>query len=386
MRPPLAAALLLLLLLLATAGCRSAPSVVSPPAPPQPLHHVTAAECGACHEAILREWQGSQHAQANPLKDPIHGAMYRRMVGDPTREGVTEAGGPPHCPACHVAAAAVDGTTKLDAEPVYLEGVTCTTCHTLTGRAAGETRGGIHAYTRSPDHLQGPRFAGRSAARFPMERRGAFLGSPEMCLGCHGLHTNAQGVAICRTGDEASPAGGGAPCQACHMAVRDGHADHTMAGGHAVAMVARAATVEVSAVRDGSGVEARVVLRSRISHAFPTGAPFRMGLVEVTGFDGTGGEVVRRGAGEGEADGRLMVHFTDDGGRPVAAVRATRIARDSRLAGGEVRELTYHLPRAVARVRARLLYRLLPPPLAAQLGEVAAADPKVVAEAEAVVE
>jgi len=384
---PLFAALLLGL----TAACRSAPAVVAtPPSPTRPLHHVTAAECGTCHAQIYREWQGSMHAQASPLKDPIHGAMYRRMVGDPTKAGVTQGGGPPHCPACHVPAAALDQTTKLDGEPVYLEGVTCTTCHTLTGRTAGRESHGIHSYSRSPDHLQGPRHVGSPSARFPMERRGAWLASPDLCLGCHGQHTNAKGIPICRTGDEVRQAGGPAPCQACHMAVRGGHADHSMLGGHSLAMVQRAATVEVTAARGDAGVEARVTLRSRTVHAFPTGAPFRMGLLQVSGLDGAGQVVWRNKPGRGgDPNGRLMVRLTDDAGHPVPPPRATRIAADTRLAPGEVREVTYALPAAVARVRVRLLYRLLPPPMAAKLGNdlpMELTRPKLVAEAETAVE
>jgi len=380
-------------LLISTAACYTAPEVVTTPAAPvveRPLHHITAAECGACHEAIYAEWQGSMHAQANPLKDPIHGAMYRRMVGDPTQEGVTQGGGPPHCPACHVVAAALDGTSKLDGEPVYLDGVTCTTCHTLTGRTAEAESRGIHSYTRSTDRLQGPRFSGTGAARFPMQRRGAWLASPEFCLGCHGQHTNKQGVPICRTGDEVRQAGGPAPCQACHMAVRGGHADHSMLGGHSDAMVRRAATVEVAATRQGGVVETRVTLRSRTVHAFPTGAPFRMGVLRVIGLDGAGQVVWRNKLGRGgDPNGRLMVRLTDDAGHPVPPPKATRVAADTRLAPGEVREITYALPATVARVRVRLLYRLLPPAMVAKLGDrvpEAVTRPKLVAEAEATVE
>lgn len=379
------------LLLLAAAACHFAPEVVTTPTKPpasQPLHHITAAECGACHEEIYREWQGSMHAQSNPLMDPIHGAMYRRMVGDPAQAGVTQGGGPPPCLACHVVAAALDGTSKLDAEPVYLDGVTCTTCHTLTGRTSGAESRGIHSYTRSADRLQGPRFSGSGAARFPMERRGAWLASPEFCLGCHGHHTNLQGVAVCRTGDEAAQSGA-IPCQGCHMAVRDGHADHSMLGGHSDAMVARAATVEVAATRDTGGVEARVVLRSRVAHAFPTGAPFRMGVLEVVGLDTAGREVWGSAPGKGSGeDGHLMVRLTDDAGRPVAPQRATRTAADNRLTPGEVREITYRMPPTVARVRARLYYRLLPPAMVVKLGDRLPAElarPKLVAEAETVV-
>ncbi|RMF85598.1 MAG: cytochrome c family protein, partial [Nitrospirae bacterium] len=275
----------LLSLGLATA-CRTAPPTApeAAAAAPRPLRHVSAAECGRCHEAIYREWHASMHARANPLRDPIHGALYRKMVGDPTAEGVREHGHPPHCPACHVPAAALDNTTRLDARPVYLEGVTCTTCHTLTGLKAGGESRGVHSYTRSDERLQGRGHTGPASALYPMAAAGAWLGSSELCLGCHGSHRNPKGVPVCRTGEEARQGGGGITCQACHMPVVDGHASHAMLGGHSEAMVARGATV---ALRTAGG-ELRVELRNRTGHAFPTGAPFRSARLVVEGTDAAG--------------------------------------------------------------------------------------------------
>ena len=98
----------------------------------QPIHHVSAETCKTCHEQIYNQWSGSMHAQSAAVKDPIHGAFYRNVVGDPTAEGVTTKNGKyPVCLQCHAPNAARDKTTKLDAKPAYSEGVNCVACHTL---------------------------------------------------------------------------------------------------------------------------------------------------------------------------------------------------------------------------------------------------------------
>jgi len=53
-----------------------------------PLHQVSAEDCKDCHKQIYKQWKGSMHAQSTALKDPIHGALYRKLIGDPTKEGV----------------------------------------------------------------------------------------------------------------------------------------------------------------------------------------------------------------------------------------------------------------------------------------------------------
>ena len=58
----------------------------------QPLHHVSATECKDCHAEIYSQWKGSMHANSTALKDPIHGAFYKAVIGDPQQEGIQKKG------------------------------------------------------------------------------------------------------------------------------------------------------------------------------------------------------------------------------------------------------------------------------------------------------
>ena len=69
-------------------------------------------DCGECHLQILEQWLSSTHSRSTPFSDPVHGAMYRRLVGDPSEEGRTQNGAYPVCIACHVPAAALDRRTR----------------------------------------------------------------------------------------------------------------------------------------------------------------------------------------------------------------------------------------------------------------------------------
>ena len=96
------------------------------------IHHVGPVACKQCHEEIYNQWKGSMHANSSALKDPIHGAFYRNVVGDPTQEGVRKGGKYPVCLKCHAPVAALDKKTKLDAAEAYANGISCVTCHAPT--------------------------------------------------------------------------------------------------------------------------------------------------------------------------------------------------------------------------------------------------------------
>jgi hypothetical protein len=61
------------------------------------LHHVKPEACKQCHEEIYYQWSGSMHAKSSALKDPIHGAFYKNVMGDPKKEGVMKKGKYPVC-------------------------------------------------------------------------------------------------------------------------------------------------------------------------------------------------------------------------------------------------------------------------------------------------
>jgi hypothetical protein len=346
----------------------------------QPIHQTSAERCAKCHWQIYLQWKSSMHAQATALSDPIHGALYRKVVGDPQADGVTLNGKYPVCLQCHAPSAAIDGQTRLDALPAYNEGVTCVSCHTLARYRGitgpdGKLRLGMQAYERATDRLQGP--TGGSGVvedhPFPLAAAGPLLTSNDACMGCHDRRNNAQGVPLCRTGDEYQAAATAITCQACHMPVVGGLISHAMAGGHDAAMVRRGVTVTVAASKGADGVAATVTLTNRLPHGFPTGAPFRNAYLEVTAFDAAGHEVWRSYKASPAEDPQAVfaTRLADDAGHPAPPPKATRIAADTRLQPGEERSLTYQIPGdAVAQVRARLFYRLLPPPMEEQLAAV----------------
>jgi len=367
--------------------------------PTPPIHQTSAERCAKCHWQIYLQWRASMHAQSTALSDPIHGAFYRKVVGDPQADGVTLNGNYPVCLQCHAPSAAIDGQTRLDALPAYGEGVTCVSCHTLARykgitRPDGKLRLGMLAYERSTTHLQGP--TGGSGVvedhPFPLAANGTLLTRNDACMGCHDRRNNARGVPLCRTGDEYQAAATAITCQSCHMPVVGGLIDHSMPGGHSAAMVRRGVTLDVTARKGEDGVAAAVTLLNHLPHGFPTGAPFRNAYLEVVALDAAGHEVWRSFQASPAEDPQAVfaTRLADDAGHPAPPPKATRIAADTRLKPGEERRLTYQIPgEGIAQIRARLLYRLLPPPLEEQLAAVltdALKGPKVAAVAVAAVE
>jgi len=378
--------------------CLAAPAAATDePAPP--IHQTSAERCAKCHWQIYLQWRSSMHAQATALSDPIHGALYRTVVGDPQADGVTLNGKYPICLQCHVPSAAIDGQTRVDALPAYSEGVTCVSCHTLARYKGitgpdGKLRLGMQAYERATTHLQGP--TGGSGVvedhPFPLAANGPLLTSNDACMGCHDRRNNAQGVPLCRTGDEYQAAATAVTCQSCHMPVVGSLIDHSMPGGHNAAMVRRGVTLAVTTTKGADGVAASVTLLNHLPHGFPTGAPFRNAYLEVVALDAAGREVWRSYKASPAEDPQAVfaTRLADDAGHPAPPPKATRIAADTRLQPGEERRLSYQIPGTnIARVRARLLYRLLPPPMEEQLAAVltdALTGPRLAAVAVADVE
>jgi len=126
------------------------------------IRYMESETCGECHEEIYAQWQGSMHAKSTALKDPIHATFYKKVVGDPLKEGVKKGGKYPVCLQCHAPAAAKDGKTKQDMKTAYGEGVNCVACHSLTQykgvkhAAKPGLNMGMKAYEFSDVVLQGP--------------------------------------------------------------------------------------------------------------------------------------------------------------------------------------------------------------------------------------
>lgn len=342
------------------------------------LHQTSAEVCGTCHQQIYKQWSGSMHAQASALKDPIHGAFYRKTVGDPTKEGQTKDGKYPVCLNCHTPAAAMVGTTKLDAVPVHNEGITCVSCHTMKhfrGTVAddGKLRLGVKAYEFSDTALQGP-LGSKAGHPFPIENNPGLMRTNDACLGCHDQRPNSNKVALCQTGAENASTGAEfVSCQSCHMAVVNGKADHSMLGGHSEKMVQKGIVLSIDAKKSGDNLDATVSVHNKLPHKFPTGAPFRNFYIVVTAEDATGKVLWRSADGhpmKSDPKAMFMYKLGDEHGKPAPPPKATQVLGDSRLSPNETRLLQYQVPAAgVAKLRAVAEYDLLLPPIKKSLGD-----------------
>ncbi len=380
--------------LVSVSVARAMDGKVDVPVPSAP-HEVSSKLCGECHQEIYKEWASSMHARSTALDDPIHGAFYRKVMGDPTKEGVTSKKGKyPVCLRCHAPNAAIRKTTKLDAKPAFREGVNCVFCHTITAfkgteKPDGKLRLGQAAYEVSKTALQAP--SGRNYSTlpesedetpvskpfhpFPMEGGSAIVfRTNAVCMGCHDRRKNFHGVPLCATGDEIKESNSQVTCQSCHMPMVDGHASHSMAGGHDGNMVRRAIAVELDVRDAGDNLSAEVRVRNLLPHKFPTGAPFRVAYLKLAAYDADGKllwQNFKTHPLKDDSQAALVYTLGDKSGKPTMPPKATQVLGDSRLKPHEVRRLEYAIPKAgVKVVKAEVFYNLLLPKLNKKLDKV----------------
>lgn len=381
-----------------------APTVIAADA----VQHVEAKACKQCHEEIFAQWEGSMHANSSALKDPIHGAFYKNVIGDPTKEDVkTKKGTYPVCLKCHAPVAAMEKKTKLDAKKAYADGISCTTCHSFksfkgTDTADGKPLYGIDAYEMDPNSLYGPSGISYTTERTPEDakwptpvhhpvpiegNKADLFKSNDACMGCHEKRSNFHGTPLCRTGNEYRAAKNFVSCQACHMAIvsvpkiKDGNIvpgefvsipDHSMAGGHDGKMITRGLAMTMQTERDGEVLRTTLTVRNRLPHAYPTGAPFRNFFIRLATYDKDGKQLWKnyeKHPIKDDPQAAFWLTLGDKEGKPTVPPKATQILRDSRLAPNEVRTLKYEIPftGATSIVRAEALYDLMLPPIKANM-------------------
>jgi hypothetical protein len=390
------------------------------------VQHVEAKACKQCHEEIYAQWEGSMHANSSALKDPIHGAFYKNVIGDPTQEDVrTKKGAYPVCLKCHAPVAAMEKKTKLDAKPAYAAGIGCTTCHSFsafkgTDSAEGKPLYGIDAYEIDPNSLYGPSGITYTTDRTPegakwptpvhhpiplQGNKSDLFKSNDACMGCHEKRNNFHGTPLCRTGEEYRSTDNFVACQACHMAIvtvpkmKDGQVvpgqtvtipDHSMAGGHDGKMITRGLAMSMQTERSGDVIKATLIVRNRLPHAYPTGAPFRNFFIRVATYDKDGKMLWKNYKVHPIKDdpkAAFWLTLGDKDGKPTVPPKATQILQDSRLKPNEVRTLSYEIPvePGTSIVRAEALYDLLLPPIKANMKGKLPDDllqPKLAASAE----
>jgi hypothetical protein len=377
----------------------------------EPLHHLSSEVCMNCHKEIYKQWKGSMHANSTALSDPIHATFYKKVVGDPTKEGVIHkaSGKYPVCLQCHAPNAAKDKTTKLDANPVYAEGVNCIACHTLKKyngiqRPDGKLQLGLKAYDVSTDIVQGPGrhsnrgleklaaasdvfggggltdeskpnphlgepvvMDGKEIPSIPMESNPTLLRTSDACMGCHDQRNNPHGVPLCQTGNEYTMSDSKVNCLSCHMPINDGLADHTMGGGHNEGILRRSVVFDITTEQAGDKIKATVLMRNLQPHSLPTGAPFRNIYMLLKAYDETGNVVwenAKKHPAKEDPQAYLQYALADEEGKPASPPMAVKLGKDTRLKPHEERTLEYEIPaKGVKLVRGELYYNLLWPGL-----------------------
>jgi hypothetical protein len=338
------------------------------------------AACRTCHGAIVEAWETSQHARAHHSRDPIFAAMRtRRMAVE--GDGLARA-----CGQCH--------GPRDTAEPesaVAATGVSCATCHAVAD-VGTEGHGAQRLTWTTGSTLLGPHdlAPGASPAHGTGPSPPHMQDGSQLCLSCHGVMTNPHGVATCTTGSEFAEADTGGSCVGCHMpwveapsgvvSSRARHRSHAFAGPHHAARnldpaLARTALSLATGVLEGAMLH--VSLSHQSAHAWPSGFPGRMGVVQIRGFDADGAPVweVDAGAPTPSPPGlRLGRFFEDADGQPVAAAFAQRETADTRMAAASHRLWSQSIPGTVTALEVSVVHHLLPPPAMASMGLADSAD------------
>lgn len=368
------------------------------------ISKVSSEVCQNCHKDIYKQWKGSMHANSTALKDPIHATFYKKVVGDPLKEGVKMKNGKyPVCLQCHAPNAALAGKTKLDSDVSFSEGVNCVACHTMKtfkgiNAPNGKLQLGMKSYEMT-NTLQGPAgfnrglqelvaandmfggagaeddskpnphlgeavmLDGKEIPSLPMDANAGLMKSNAACMGCHDKRNNAHGVPLCATGNEYMVSKSDVTCQYCHMPMVNNEADHSMGGGHDGGMLKRSIVFTMDAVPNGGTIKIAANLKNQQPHALPTGAPFRNLVLKLAAYDGEGNliwENAPNHAAKDDPQAYFAYLLADDAGKDAMPPTATQLGADTRLRPHETRTLGYEIPaEGVALVRGEVHYNLM---------------------------
>jgi hypothetical protein len=370
-----------LLALLALTACQSSPrpgpeAKIDRPAPGAStvaLDPDDPTTCEACHGTVVKEFRESLHSRAHHAVDPLYGAMRQRRLEKQGPEVVKR------CAVCHTPRDQVDVES-----PSARAGVTCATCHQLAG-VTRDGGAGVHALVAGPQkHFRGPhdvatRIEGVHGTGPALAE---LVDGTTLCLACHAEERNTAGLLTCSTGPEYDAAGAGPTCTSCHMKTVDGpsgtvttrpsHRSHSFAGPDQHRRLGGVGLMDEAVNLSGrfTGERLEVTIENRSPHAFPTGFPARMALLDVRGLDASGQEVFHNVTTDPMKEHPEAVFnrgFVDAEGKPSLAPFATRQVRDNRLGPKERRLIALTVPATVTSAELRVKFFLLAPFAAQQL-------------------
>ncbi len=335
----------------------------------------SALDCKDCHEEIYDQWSSSRHARSTPTKNILFAKIYELSQKD--TDGETKL----YCIRCHAPVTQINGDVELRQE-ITNEGITCDVCHSITQLTdhpaywpnvyePGEIKRGLSEDSKLEAH---------KTVYSKLFENG------RMCSGCHGDMLDIPGtrscgnLTICDTDFEwkgTTFAREGKSCVACHMTRTPGSVteakekiyQHDFPGAYTPARLKEAARLVLEVKEFGGEIIAAVeVINDGTAHLLPTGPPARMVFLKVSALDRNGQEVWNNFANNQAVEdpfGIFHIVFADQNGKvPSMPWLASRIVKDTRLKPNETRRLIYKFPGdGVAKVTAKLFYRLAPPPL-----------------------
>ncbi len=321
--------------------------LVAASAAAQPLENTT---CKTCHPAIYAEYQRSMHANASPVRDAIHKAVWERH---PLKKKGTYTCAQCHTPSDH---ALSDGKgLPSDNAAQQSEPISCRGCHRIKS-IEQHAKANRNVLTDKPKYFYSadPKRKGEKVIFHEESKLFGLIthtvGSPyhdidygneayydgQMCMGCHSHKQNSRGFAICDL--EVKQGESNATCITCHMPQKLGalanqkatrtHAFHG-ASIHGGTPEHLAQYVLLSLQPNAKGFA--VVIHNKATHTlFPQ--PLRQGQLRVT---------IVRDAKRIVLPPRSFARIIGTGGKPSMPWLADTVIRDTTIKAEEKRTVTF---------------------------------------------
>ncbi len=324
--------------------------------------------CKACHDQIYWGWAASMHSKSISKSNILFQKVFESALEE-TGGAVRE-----KCLSCHAPIAVELGDLKVKRD-ISKEGINCDYCHTLIPKMEEDTL----TLISSPGKIKyGPYKDCQTEAH--ESKYSEMYTKSEFCYKCHATQKNPHGLEACSTAPEwegSIYAVKKKQCQDCHMPTFTGSSGkggpereevslHNFYGGHEAGALSRAAKIELK-IGEEEPVKKLIVTVSNIGagHSLPTSSPLRSIALKLFAYDSQGKELWTNWKNDAFLEDRQAFFariLTDNSGKRVLPLKATKVALDSRLSSEESRELTYEFPADldIAKITANLQYKLAP--------------------------
>ncbi len=315
-----------------------------------PLWGGAVQECAQCHESIVKEWESSGHAMAHASANELFMGMVKEVV---TTKKSDIASVSKTCNNCH---APVPDTALKS------EGVSCSACHRIDAiehqNKAKPPIGANNFRWMKENVMAGPTGRGDSPYHGIAHRPFMEAKNDTLCMSCHNVMTNKQGVRVCNTGEEYRQTQSGKSCIECHMGeAKPGYVSilstekkpirsHAFMGARNSAILKQSVDMKLAK----SGGKLVLTLTNLSGHNFPTG----------TGVRGAGAvvEFYKGNKRIGSANERLEVEFSGPDAKTVIPPLAHKEVKDTRLKPNEIRSVPLDIPKGATHAVVRVEYRL----------------------------